>query len=1232
MKKTVKLLLILSVVLMLTVSAFAIEWKFDGTTNPKDWEFNGMSATQESDGIKLNIVGVDIYMSYKLKPDEIFNASEYPYVAMVTKIDSVVNYGGFFFTTSTSADMGKNYTQFPVTNDGKWHGYVYNMSEMAPEGRWNGDVNVFRIDNINAADMNANISLNRIGIFKTKEEADAFIAQLPEDVEKPKESPAASLESVTNYDYASEEGISWIFDGTSPLDAWGFTGMKPEESAEGTKLTLKADDVFMNYKLPEGERFEASDYPYVSLVMKVDSVVNYGGFFFNTTTATDMGATYSNFGIKNDGEWHSYVIDMSKYPHGLWKGDLTVFRIDVINAADQSADITIERMGIFKTEKAAEAFAAKNPAIAQQKAAELEAALEKEAGYADMEAPQWIFDSLESVKEWSVGGANSVYRFGYLCLVPSTWDPILTYTFKEPFPASHFKYFTFRLRVKSIFKAGAFFFSNSVYSGFSDKSHMSYPLVDGEWVDIIVNMEEKFPERWVGEVNQIRLDPINGGSLDENAEIYLDRLGFFRTEEEAKAFLAEGRSEFDYSQASVIIKQMSKTYIPAGAIDAESFSESQFVIQESVDVNGKNDAIVMYVDKDGNESIVPLSYVNSAGFATFVGAKPGNYKIGYNTKEFVDTDGHWAKDYIKFVADRKLFGGTSPNEFSPEEAMTRGMFITVLGRMHGVDTSKYDGNTGYTDVASTEYYAPYIQWAKEQALMLPVSEKSFEPETPISRKDMALAAYNYMNAFGYDTKLLDESEVAAFNDLEGFSDAEKAAIVFVQRAGIINGKGEGKFDPYGVSTRAEVSTVMQRVVKSVLGVNILYSNNSYEYITRDRIRIGAWMYNPAMTNPDWFKTYIDAGFNMVAAMNMGGNAEKEALFDLADKYAIEMLSGSMSTRIDDRNANASSSVMNAAIYEHPSFNGAYLNDEPGTEEYAELSTLANQFIEEMDGRIPFINLLPMYANAAQLKYNAQAAAIEYYDPDPDLYRKYCDSFCEQFNTHYICVDIYPLFLNGRVKSTYKDYVESINQVASSARDHGKDFWCCIQAFGWNASKRTPNVNEYAWQCYTLLSFGCKGLIWWYYEGNANPSLINVATGETTQAYEDSKVVIAELNAISDTFVQYKNLGAFNVNYSASVPYLRMSNPYTSFDIISEVKTDDPMLVGCFEKKDGNGYAFTLVNMTELADEKTATVQVKLSRDAKVTSYQNGTPAVLTPENGYYTFTLDWGMGTFVTIE
>ncbi len=52
---------------------------------------------------------------------------------------------------------------------------------------------------------------------------------------------------------------------------------------------------------------------------------------------------------------------------------------------------------------------------------------------------------------------------------------------------------------------------------------------------------------------------------------------------------------------------------------------------------------------------------------------------------FTDMNNHWAKDNILFVVSRGLLNGTSDTTFSPNTGMTRGMFVTALGRLAGVD-------------------------------------------------------------------------------------------------------------------------------------------------------------------------------------------------------------------------------------------------------------------------------------------------------------------------------------------------------------------------------------------------------------------------------------------------------------------------------------------------------------------------------------------------------------------
>ncbi len=120
----------------------------------------------------------------------------------------------------------------------------------------------------------------------------------------------------------------------------------------------------------------------------------------------------------------------------------------------------------------------------------------------------------------------------------------------------------------------------------------------------------------------------------------------------------------------------------------------------------------------------------------------------------------------------------------------------------------------------------------------------------------------------------------------------------------------------------------------------------------------------------------------------------------------------------------------------------------------------------------------MYANAAQLKFGAHAAAIEYYDPDPALYKRRCDSFCQMFDEPYICTDIYPLNWSQGRRTAYKSIANRSNVIARSAREHDKDFWCCIQTFAWVPSKRTPTEVRVSLAVLLHALLRLQGLLCW----------------------------------------------------------------------------------------------------------------------------------------------------------
>lgn len=111
--------------------------------------------------------------------------------------------------------------------------------------------------------------------------------------------------------------------------------------------------------------------------------------------------------------------------------------------------------------------------------------------------------------------------------------------------------------------------------------------------------------------------------------------------------------------------------------------------------------------------------------------------------------GAWYCEAVEYVAENGLFQGTTATTFSPNDAMTRGMFVTVLGRKHGVDTVNYTGSR-FADVKPGAYYAPYVEWAAENGIVSGTDKNHFSPNDKITVEQMAAILYRYAHKTGSD--------------------------------------------------------------------------------------------------------------------------------------------------------------------------------------------------------------------------------------------------------------------------------------------------------------------------------------------------------------------------------------------------------------------------------------------------------------------------------------------------
>lgn len=221
---------------------------------------------------------------------------------------------------------------------------------------------------------------------------------------------------------------------------------------------------------------------------------------------------------------------------------------------------------------------------------------------------------------------------------------------------------------------------------------------------------------------------------------------------------------------------------------------------------------------DGNSKvqwITKSSYDADQKAVIFEATQMGVYGISCDKQipAFTDIGGHWAKEHILFTVSRGLFSGTSETTFGPNTTLTRGMFVTALGRLAGINPDSYKTGT-FIDVKADAYYAPYVNWAASKGIVSGTTSTTFAPDSNITREQMAVIMKNYADKMGYSIpKTL---ETVTFADNASISSWAKDAVRAMQQAGVLSGKSNNQFDPTGNATRAEAATVLHRFVEVII--------------------------------------------------------------------------------------------------------------------------------------------------------------------------------------------------------------------------------------------------------------------------------------------------------------------------------------------------------------------------------------------------------------------------------
>lgn len=151
----------------------------------------------------------------------------------------------------------------------------------------------------------------------------------------------------------------------------------------------------------------------------------------------------------------------------------------------------------------------------------------------------------------------------------------------------------------------------------------------------------------------------------------------------------------------------------------------------------------------------------------------GTLVLAESTQTFADIEKHWAREAIEILAAKHLVIGTEANTFSPKAKMKAGDFATVLSRL-----------------------------VKEEV-------KVENQEALLTRAQMAVMIKEILNA----EETVNAKEVlAAFSDVKDCTEEEQQALAYLHSVGILKGQSQKIMSPNTILTRAEMATVMIRVM------------------------------------------------------------------------------------------------------------------------------------------------------------------------------------------------------------------------------------------------------------------------------------------------------------------------------------------------------------------------------------------------------------------------------------
>ena len=170
---------------------------------------------------------------------------------------------------------------------------------------------------------------------------------------------------------------------------------------------------------------------------------------------------------------------------------------------------------------------------------------------------------------------------------------------------------------------------------------------------------------------------------------------------------------------------------------------------------------------------------------------------------FVDIDSNWSRNYVADLWRKGIISGRDSTHFAPDAQITRAEFTKIMLLLLKYRIPEVSPEQAFHDVEPDEWYAPYLQIAKEEGIISGYEDGSFRPNAKISRAEALSVLFR---AAKVDVPSVQELTLSKFPDVNK-ADWYADYVEFGVSNQVVDGYQNGNFGPQDNLTRAEAAKI-----------------------------------------------------------------------------------------------------------------------------------------------------------------------------------------------------------------------------------------------------------------------------------------------------------------------------------------------------------------------------------------------------------------------------------------